>query len=51
MISLPPRYAKVLKVLDGGGMSDTCLCEDSHLQRRVVVKGLKPGIEKASFDG
>lgn len=27
-------------------MSDTCLCEDSHLQRLVVIKALKPGVEK-----
>ncbi len=25
-------------------MSDTLLCEDAHLQRKVVVKSLKPGI-------
>src|SRR5436190_1688636 len=27
-------------------MSDTLLCEDKHLQRKVVVKKLKPGIDK-----
>lgn len=26
-------------------MSETLLCEDSHLQRKVVIKALKPGIE------
>lgn len=46
MIALPPRYAKIVKMLPGGGMSDTAICEDAHLQRQVVVKGLKPGIEK-----
>lgn len=46
MIALPPRYAHVVKMLSGGGMSDTAICQDSHLQREVVVKGLKPGIEK-----
>ncbi|MFC3706222.1 serine/threonine-protein kinase [Devosia honganensis] len=46
MIALPPRYAKIVKLLSGGGMSDTAICEDSHLQREVVIKGLKPGIEK-----
>ena len=32
--------------LDGGGMSDTLKCEDAHLRRPVVVKSLKPGIDK-----
>lgn len=45
MIDLPTRYAKILATLDGGGMSDTLLCEDAHLKRKVVVKALKPGIE------
>lgn len=46
MIDLPTRYASVTKVLDGGGMSDTLLCQDSHLNRPVVIKRLKTGIEK-----
>lgn len=44
MISLPSRYEKVVKVLPGGGMSDTILCEDSNLGRQVVVKSLKAGV-------
>lgn len=43
MISLPPRYS-LIKELDGGGMSDTLLCNDDHLKRKVVIKSLKPGI-------
>lgn len=45
MINLPPRYEKVLKEFTAGGMADTLLCEDAHLQRQVVIKSLKPGIE------
>lgn len=45
MIDLPARYAKVINVLHGGGMSNTLLCEDSNLNRSVVVKSLKQGIE------
>lgn len=45
MISLPPRYAKVLNKFTAGGMADTLLCEESHLQRQVIIKSLKPGIE------
>lgn len=44
MISLPARYANVLGTLAGGGMSDTLLCKDAHLKRKVVIKSLKPGI-------
>lgn len=45
MINLPPRYRTIVKTLNGGGMSDTVLCEDSNLSRQVVVKSLKRGIE------
>jgi eukaryotic-like serine/threonine-protein kinase len=38
---LPPRYAKE-KSLHGGGMSDALLCNDTHLDRLVVIKALKP---------
>lgn len=44
MISLPPRYAKIVKVLPGGGMSHTVHCFDANLQRDVVIKSLKTGI-------
>ncbi|MER9841758.1 protein kinase [Mesorhizobium australicum] len=46
MIKLPSRYATVLQTLSGGGMSDTLVCLDANLQRKVVVKSLKAGIEK-----
>lgn len=46
MIDLPARYSKVVKPLSGGGMSETVVCFDANLQRNVVVKSLKPGIEK-----
>jgi serine/threonine protein kinase len=46
MIKLPSRYAVVLQTLSGGGMSDTLICRDENLQRKVVVKSLKAGIEK-----
>ncbi|MGR4889709.1 serine/threonine-protein kinase [Sphingopyxis sp. LARHCG72] len=45
MINLPHRYSNILKQFPNGGMADTLLCEDSNLQRQVVVKSLKPGIE------
>ncbi|MER8804082.1 protein kinase [Mesorhizobium sp. M0018] len=46
MITLPTRYSKMVMTLSGGGMGETALCFDSNLQRQVVVKSLKPGIEK-----
>ena len=46
MMQLPTRYSKVKKTLPGGGMSDTLVCFDSNLERDVVVKTLKSGIEK-----
>lgn len=46
MIKLPARYSNVVKTLSGGGMSDTIVCFDTNLQRNVVVKSLKQGIEK-----
>ena len=45
MLNLPARYTKI-KEFSGGGMSETLLCTDSHLDRSVVIKALKPGIEK-----
>lgn len=44
MINLPARYATIVKHFTAGGMADTLLCEDNNLQRKVVVKSLKPGI-------
>ncbi|WP_286290323.1 serine/threonine-protein kinase [Aminobacter sp. SS-2016] len=35
-----------MQTLSGGGMSDTLVCLDENLQRKVVVKSLKAGIEK-----
>jgi serine/threonine protein kinase len=46
MIKLPARYSKTVKTLSGGGMSDTIVCFDTNLQRDVVIKTLKQGIEK-----
>lgn len=45
-MKLPARYSKVIKTLSGGGMSDTIVSFDENLRRNVVVKTLKPGIEK-----
>lgn len=45
-MQLPARYANVIKTLSGGGMSDTLVCFDTNLQRNVVIKSLKQGIEK-----
>lgn len=41
---LPGRYDKE-KSLYGGGMSDALLCNDTHLDRPVVIKALKPGTD------
>ncbi len=46
MAELPGRYEEVSK-LAGGGMSETALCIDSNLNRRVVFKALKPGVSQA----
>ncbi|MER0239515.1 protein kinase [Fulvimarina sp. MAC8] len=46
MINLPDRYLDVIQYLTGGGMSDTFICKDKNLSRRVVIKSLKHGIEK-----
>lgn len=46
MIKVPARYSTIIKTLPGGGMSDTLVCFDANLERDVVVKTLKPGIEK-----
>jgi serine/threonine protein kinase len=41
---LPGRYQRESS-LSGGGMSDTVVCVDSHLQRRVAIKALAPGVD------
>jgi serine/threonine-protein kinase len=41
---LPSRYVPTDRKLDGGGMSDTIVCDDQHLDRLVVVKKLAAGI-------
>lgn len=45
-MALPARYSKTGKSFDGGGMSDALLCTDTHLDRQVVVKQLKPGMDQ-----
>jgi eukaryotic-like serine/threonine-protein kinase len=45
MISLPERYSQIQTTLGGGGMSDTLLCRDAHLDRDVVIKSLKAGVD------
>ena len=42
---LPPRYEPVDGSRAGGGMGETVLCEDTHLERRVLVKTLRPGTD------
>lgn len=44
-ILLPERYAEVLDRFDGGGMSEALLCKDANLDRPVVVKALRSGVE------
>ena len=44
-MKLPDRYKTVVRTLTGGGMSDAFVCRDSHLDRLVVIKALKPGID------
>lgn len=45
MIKLPQRYGKIIKTFTAGGMSDTFLCYDAHLQREVVIKKLKSDLD------
>jgi eukaryotic-like serine/threonine-protein kinase len=44
-VQLPPRYKPSGKAFDDGGMSETIVCTDTHLDREVVVKSLKPGAD------
>lgn len=48
MIDLPARY-RAISELAGGGMSDTWLCHDNNLNRKVVVKAVKFGIAKSKL--
>lgn len=41
----PPRYEPEPHVVSGGGMSETMVCRDKHLDRRVIVKALAPGTD------
>src|SRR5215204_3932851 len=41
---LPRRYQPESS-FSGGGMSNTIVCLDTHLQRRVVIKALAPGVD------
>lgn len=43
--ALPPRYQPVAGAAAAGGMGDTACCTDLHLDRRVLVKTLKPGTD------
>src|SRR5579863_7309165 len=45
MIDLHDCYKDVKIKLKGGGMSETLVCHDSHLDRDVVVKSLKAGVD------
>lgn len=45
MITLPARYAQIISQFPNGGMANTLLCRDSHLDRNVIIKSLKSGIE------
>jgi serine/threonine protein kinase len=44
-VLLPPRYKPSGQEFDDGGMSETVVCTDTHLEREVVVKSLKPGAD------
>lgn len=41
MLKLPNRYSKTTTSFNNGGMSDVYVCDDAHLDRKVVVKSLK----------
>ena len=44
-MKLPPRYEPSDITFDDGGMSDAIVCTDTHLDRQVVIKSLKPGAD------
>ena len=43
-LKLPTRYKPTGTTFDGG-MSDAILCDDLHLERKVVIKTLKNGVD------
>lgn len=45
MIELPPRYSQIVEAFGDGGMSEAFRCKDDHLDRDVVVKALRAGVE------
>jgi eukaryotic-like serine/threonine-protein kinase len=44
-VALSERYKKTKKAFDAGGMSDVELYTDVHLERDVVIKTLKDGVD------
>jgi serine/threonine-protein kinase len=44
-VALPVRYKKAKKSFDAGGMADVELYTDIHLEREVVIKTLKNGVD------
>jgi serine/threonine-protein kinase len=44
-VKLPSRYVPIGKSFPGGGMSDTFVCTDTHLERQVLIKKLRPGVD------
>lgn len=46
MLVLPERYNNDVMPIGEGGMSDTYLCSDASLNRKVVVKTLKSGFDR-----
>lgn len=44
-MALPERYKKTKKSFDAGGMSDVEVYTDVHLERDVVIKTLKDGVD------
>src|SRR5262249_26977284 len=45
MTNLPPRYVPTGKSFPGGGISEAVVCDDTHLDRLVVLKSIKPGVD------
>lgn len=44
---LPTRYEPTTTAFASGGMSHAIVCRDTHLDRQVLVKALKPGTDPA----
>ena len=45
-MKLPNRYKPTKETFDGG-MSDAIVCDDGHLERKVLVKILKAGVDSS----